>query len=390
MRHDAMSRVAAARSTLLELLRVALEAVDGREVVRRALANEAARGTADSWQAFAVGKAAASMYCGAKAALGARLERGLVVVPDGDPCAAAARAAGAELLYGAHPLPDARSLVAGRRLLDAVAALDADVLPLLLISGGASSLVEVLRDGVDLAQSRAVGAGGLAAGLPIGELNRRRAAVSQLKGGGLTACLGERLALALFVSDVPHDDPAVIGSGLLAARPGDRVERRIVASLAHALTAVEAAAVRDGHAVTREPARLEGDAATQGERLAQRLLDGPTGLLLAGGETTVTLPADPGRGGRNQQLALAAAQRLAGQGGVALLACGTDGIDGASTDAGALVDGGSCERMRDAGCDPARHLAGADAGPALAAAGDLVHTGPTGTNVCDIVIGLKF
>jgi glycerate 2-kinase len=388
MPRGATPRVADPRTCLLDLFRTALDAVDGRAAVRRALA-DGRTVAAGRWRAFAVGKAAASMWCGARDALGTRLDGGLVVAPDGDVFAAQARALGAELLSAAHPVPDARSLVAGARLLQAVGALPADVQPLFLISGGSSSLVEVLRDGVDLEQARAVGAAGLATGVPIGELNRRRATVSQLKGGGLTDRLATRPALALFISDVPDDDPAVIGSGLLAARPGDRVERRIVASLAQALDAVEVAAQRGGLAVTRLAARLDGEAAAQGARLARLLADGPAGLLLAGGETTVTLPPSPGRGGRNQQLALAAGLQLEGRRDLALLACGTDGIDGASPDAGALIDGGTCARVRDAGLDPVRQLAAADAGTALEAAGDLVHTGPTGTNVCDIVMGLK-
>jgi len=375
------------RSLLLDLFRVALDAVDGARAVQRAL--QGASGHHPRWQAFAVGKAAASMWCGAHAALGAGLERGLVVVPDGDPYAARARSSGAEVLQAAHPVPDARSVAAGARLLDAVTSLPAGVRPLFLISGGSSSLVEVPRDGVTLEQVRAAGATGLAAGLPIGELNRQRAALSRLKGGGLTQALGARPALALFISDVPDDDTAVIGSGLLAACAGDRVERRIVASLAQATDAVEAEARRRGVAVTRVAARLAGEAAGQGERLATLLAAGPAGLLLAGGETTVTLPPRPGRGGRNQQLALAAALQFAGRPDVALLACGTDGIDGASGDAGAVVDGGSCARILDAGLDPRQQLQAADAGTALEAAGDLVHTGPTGTNVCDIVMGLK-
>jgi hydroxypyruvate reductase len=108
-----------------------------------------------------------------------------------------------------------------------------------------------------------------------------------------------------------------------------------------------------------------------------------------GGETTVRLPAQPGCGGRNQHLALAAALELAGEDQLWLLACGTDGSDGNTDDAGALVDGGSVQRMNDAGCEPAEALAAADAGSALALSGDLVHTGPTGTNVMDLCIGLK-
>jgi hydroxypyruvate reductase len=132
---------------------------------------------------------------------------------------------------------------------------------------------------------------------------------------------------------------------------------------------------------------VRGDAERLGRRLAGQVTALSRGSLRVwGGETTVRLPPQPGRGGRNQQLALAAALALDGHPGIALLAAGTDGIDGASEDAGAIVDGGSVLRMRDGGVDPRRALRDADAGTALAASGDLVHTGPTGTNVGDLLI----
>jgi hydroxypyruvate reductase len=114
-------------------------------------------------------------------------------------------------------------------------------------------------------------------------------------------------------------------------------------------------------------------------------------MQVRGGESTVRLPEHPERGGRNQHLALAAAiefERLQLQGAY-LLAAGTDGIDGASDDAGALVDAGTCLRARDAGCDAYQSLARADSGTLLDAAGDLLHTGPTGTNVGDLVLTLR-
>lgn len=343
---------------------------------------------------FAVGKAAREMWQGAHDVFGERIASGIVVAKDiadtcrGDPCFARAR-----VFDAAHPLPDARSVAAGAALLAAVDALPADCFPILLISGGASSLVEVPRPGVSLEQIRTASERGLAGGVPIGELNRQRAALSALKAGGLTRQLRGRPALALFISDVPGDDPAVIGSGLLAPQMGepggDRVERQVIATIEHALLAAEQAARAAGLAVLRQPQRLVGEAATQGLELAAALLAGPPGVLLAGGETTVTLPAQPGLGGRNQHLALAAASVLAGHAGVWLLAAGTDGIDGATADAGALVGGQSWQAAIDGGVDPAAGLAAADAATVLEAAGDVVHTGPTGTNVGDLVIGLK-
>ena len=112
-------------------------------------------------------------------------------------------------------------------------------------------------------------------------------------------------------------------------------------------------------------------------------------VLVWGGETTVELPPEPGRGGRNQQFALAAARLIAGHSRLVVLAAGTDGSDGNSDDAGAIVDGGTQLRGADAGLDLEATLAGANAGPFLAAAGDLLHTGPTGTNVGDLVIGIR-
>jgi glycerate 2-kinase len=139
-------------------------------------------------------------------------------------------------------------------------------------------------------------------------------------------------------------------------------------------------------------ARLDGDAAELGVRLVESLARRPAGIVqVRGGESTVRLPAQPGRGGRNQHLALAAALELERRGlhSVSLLAAGTDGIDGASRDAGALVDDETCQRGRDAGGDPAVSLARADSGTFLEAAGDLLHTGPTLTNVGDLVLGLR-
>jgi hydroxypyruvate reductase len=135
---------------------------------------------------------------------------------------------------------------------------------------------------------------------------------------------------------------------------------------------------------------IQGDALQAGGRLADWLArQAPAGIHIWGGETTVTLPPQPGRGGRNQSLALAAAIRLAGNDQVAMLAAGTDGTDGPGQDAGGLVDGSSLARGAERGLDAQTSLEAADAGHFLHAAGDLLYTGPTGTNVMDLVLGLK-
>ena len=298
---------------------------------------------------------------------------------------------GVEAHESAHPVPDERSLAAGQRLLDWVDDLPASVTPLFLVSGGASSLVEVLEPGVSLESLGQLSARGLAEGVPIGELNARRAKLSRIKGGRLAARLAGRAARALFISDVPDDDPAVIGSGLLgpAASGVDCIERQVIASVDQAMEGVALAAAQRGLTVDCIRERFDGDATRLAARFTHELLMGNTQVRVWGGESTVRLPPQPGRGGRNQHLALAAAKLLPEYPQLLLLAAGTDGTDGPTDVAGGLVDADTCSRMAMAGLDPDDCLSRADAGTALAAADALVRTGPTGTNVADLVIGLS-
>lgn len=372
---------------LLTLLRSGLERVDGRRCVARALAG--GLGPAPVWVA-AVGKAAPAMALGAYEALGPAISHSLVITRDAEALQELTAHTPAEVMLGAHPLPDERSLTAGARLLQWVEQLPSDVLPLFLISGGASSLVEVPEAGVTLADFLALTRLSFSSGMPIGELNARRAALSRIKGGRLAAQLHGRPARALFVSDVPQDDPLVIGSGVMGpAAGGDNVAREIVASVDHAVGAIATAAAGLGLSVHAPRARFEGAAARLAARFAHELRLSSAQLCVWGGESTVELPANPGRGGRNQHLALAAARLIAGHGDLLLLAAGTDGSDGVTDDAGALVDGDTCARLALAELDADRCLREADSGRALAASGDLLHTGPTGTNVGDLVIGVK-
>jgi glycerate 2-kinase len=339
----------------------------------------------------AVGKAASAMVLGAHDALGTAIERALVITKDGHVLPQLHAIAGIEILESAHPMPDGRSLAAGARLLRWVDEMPAHVEPLFLISGGSSSLVEVLEAGTSFADLERLSAEGLATGIAIGELNARRAQHSRIKGGRLAARLNGRFARALFISDVPGDDPAVIGSGLLgpAAQGADNVERVIVASIDHAVEAVAAAAMELGLAVDACPRRFDGDVMRLAVRFSHELHLSPVEVRVWGGESTVQLPEHPGRGGRNQHLGLAAARLIAGHPDLLLLTAGTDGTDGATDDAGALVDAETCSRLTLANVDTDAALRRADSGTALATAGDLVHTGPTGTNVGDLVIGLK-
>lgn len=378
------------RALLLELLRAALLAVDGRRCTREALARTRSAAAQPVWAA-AVGKAAAAMALGAADALGARLERLLLITKHGHTPEEARRLAGIEVHESSHPVPDARSLAAGARLLAFVEEIPAAAQPLFLVSGGASSLVEVLAPGVALDELLELNREGLARGLPIEALNARRQALSLVKGGRLAARVCGRGALALFISDVPGDDPAVIGSGLLGPAGSrdsrDDIERLVVASIDDARQAVCKRAA--GLTVSSPPERFSGHVERLAVRMAHETALGSAALHVWGGESVIELPEHPGRGGRNQHLALAAARLMAGRENVFLLAAGTDGTDGPTSDAGALVDGETCARLACAGVDVDEALRHADSGTALETAGDLIHTGPTGTNVGDLVLGLK-
>ncbi len=371
------------RELLLDLFGVALAAVDGRRRVRAALTG---RETPDPVSAFAVGKAAASMMLGATDALGARLERGLVVAPDGAVPPALAKRSGMLALEAGHPRPDERSLAAGAALLAFAAATPPGSRVLLLVSGGASALLEVPAPGVGLAELGALFERSLREGLDIERLNRERIALSRVKGGRLASLFKGAVIEALMISDVPRDDPAVLASGLLDT-PG--LERRLVGSIEEALVAVERAAALRGLNVARGAQRLAGDAEAAARRICHELAVGETDLHVYGGETVVHLPERSGRGGRCQHLAVAAACHLAGHADYLLLAAGTDGRDGASDDAGAIVDGGTIARAASLDMDASAALSAADTGPFLEATGDLVHTGPTGTNVGDLVLALR-
>lgn len=407
------------RARLLRLYQAGLDAVAGDRCTADALRTDPVAGPV---RAVAIGKAAGSMLAGAGAALGAGLEAALLITKPGH--ARGPVPAATEFIEAGHPVPDAGSLRAGQRLLAFLAAGPADAHWLFLISGGASSLVEVPIAGVGLAELQRLNRWLLASGLPITRMNALRRRCSLIKGGRLREHLRGRPARVLLISDVPGDDPAIIGSGLLfppadepalepdglpdwlremlarapepttesasgTAAEAAAVRAEVVASLDRALDAIATAAASAGLAVYRTARRLDGDAERTGQELAEALLRGPPGVHLWGGETTVRLPEHPGLGGRCQQLALAAATLLAGRQGSALLAAGTDGSDGPGDAAGACVDGWTVARGTEAGLDARVALAQADAGRFLAAAGDLLDTGPTGTNVTDVVIGIK-
>ncbi len=339
-----------------------------------------------------------------------------------------------EVIEAAHPVPDAAGARAAARILEAVAGLGPDDLVLCLLSGGASALLALPATGLSLDDKRAVTAALLRSGATIGEMNCVRKHLSAVKGGRLAAAAAPAAIVTLAISDVPGDDPSVIGSGptvpdpttfaearailakyairpppaiaahLDAARdetpkPGDpRLARSrfvLIATPGRALEAAAAVARAAGVAPLVLSDRIEGEArdvalvhaAIARQAAAGQLVAGDAALklpavVLSGGETTVTVRGT-GRGGRNAEFLLALAVSLDGAPGIQALACDTDGIDGTEANAGAFYDPGTGERARTLGLDLRARLADNDAWGAFHALGDLVVTGPTLTNVND-------
>ena len=366
---------------------------------------------------IALGKAAGAMARGAQAALGAQLEGGLVISKAGHADADGLDTARFRVVEGSHPVPDALSLAAGQALLEFIDGLSTQQPVYVLVSGGASALVEVLADGVTLDRLGEINRWLLANGLPIGQMNAVRRRLSRVKGGGLAALLAPRPVTGLLISDVEGDDPAVIGSGPLVPPPDDRLPDGLPDWLLDVLPAQAAAVgpvVDPGRLTVQVIARLDDALAAAARELEQlgiaahwhrehfdgsldavaavvnKALRAEPGVVhLWGGEATVILPAQPGRGGRNQQLALQLARDIAGEVATLVLSAGTDGTDGPTDDAGALVDNQTVDRGDIEGLSLTAHLERADAGTYLEQTGDLLSTGPTGTNVTDLVIAWR-
>jgi glycerate 2-kinase len=333
------------------------------------------------------------------------------------------------MIEAGHPLPDAAGLEATERALKLADGASKDDLTLVLLSGGASANWVAPVEGLSLADKQGVTRQLLRSGANIGEINTVRKHLSRIKGGRLVRRAQPARVLTLAISDVPGDDPAVIGSGptvpdpttladarAIVARyklalpdavtralsdsanetpkPGDRVFAAtgyiLIARPADAFRAVETAVRAAGYEPVLLGDRIEGEAREVAAAHAARALalqkDGRRAVILSGGELTVTVRGQ-GRGGPNQEYALALAMALGGTPGIAALAADTDGTDGGggSPDdpAGAAIDPTTLQRARSLGLDPAHFLAENDSTGFFAGLGDLVETGPTCTNVND-------
>jgi glycerate 2-kinase len=416
----------------LRIFRAAVAAVDPATLVSTTLAAHSLPAKLPRFVVVGAGKAAARMATGCEAALGAGRVRGLVIVPDG--CAVPLESI--EVRLASHPVPDARGAAATEELCRLAGGGDEPAIS--LISGGASSLLVRPRPPVTLAEKMEANRLLLASGAEISEFNTVRKHLSAVKGGGLLRVIRGRPILTLALSDVVGDDPSIIGSGpstpdpstfadaylilerygltervapavreLLrrgargevaeTVKPADPeaagVESIVVGSNRLALTAAAAEARRLGYEPLLEPTPVVGDTSDAAHRWLQRVrnrVEGRRRCAIVGGETTVALRGR-GRGGRNQEFALALAKPLDGA-ALALLSAGTDGIDGPTDAAGAFVDGRTFERALAVGLDVGAALTDNDSYGFFDRLGDLLRCGPTGTNVMDIklALGLTF
>jgi hydroxypyruvate reductase len=372
-----------ARQNLLQIYQQALQAVAGDRAVAKQLQNNKLTGL---WYLIAIGKAAAAMTQGALTEL-QLVVRGLVISKHQHIDAALYDDTRLDCIESDHPVPGEASFEAGETLINFINQLPDDAQCLFLISGGTSSLVEVLAPNCTKSDMQELTQYLLANAYSIQEINAKRQKLSRIKGGKLWQFLQQRKVHALLISDVPNDDPAIIGSGLLFPSPAF-FTWQICASSTLACQAAAQAAEALGYSVFMQKI-LECDAVEAGNLIAETLKQAAPGIYIWGAETTVQLPTNSGKGGRNQHLALAAAIAIENQPLVYILAAATDGTDGFTDDAGGLVDGQTLARGRLKGFDPAQELAKANSNTFLAASGDLLHTGVTGTNVMDLVIALK-
>jgi len=289
------------------------------------------------------------------------------------------------VIESGHPIPDQQSLEAGALLLGRVSNMHRDSRLLVLVSGGASALAEALPGGMSLADLQSIADEMISTGKTIGEINSRRKQTSLIKDGKLLQQFPGAEIRVYAISDVEGDSISTIGSGIGDChRASAQANSRIIASNQIARDRAAEAAISLGLEVKLNQESLYGDVFELAKAVGPQLRDATPGVYIRGGEPTVVLPENPGRGGRNQSLSLALSEYLSGKDNISLLVAGTDGSDGPTTAAGGLVDGNTFNNA-----DAARKaLKDANAGAYLEQQGDLFVTGPTNTNVMDLAIAI--
>jgi len=401
-----------ARELLLMLYQTALDAVDGRYLVNQWCSKNKQKSFT---HCVAIGKAAAAMLQGAHDCLPS-LNKSLLICPASKITRQLRKNKKTIIHASSHPLPDELSIEAGEKLLQFLSAMDETDELLFLISGGASSLVEVPVDSISLEQLQEINRYLLGSGKDIHFINSWRQQFSKIKGGGLLNWLKTPSLSQLLLSDVKGDKAEFIGSGLLLAtsspteadeyllslKPAIReksaeelmaqainVNTEVLGNIHLAMQAVHETAQAEGLPAYLYDEFLEGDATKVAAKLFLALKDTDPGIHIWGGETSVCLPEKPGIGGRNLTLALAFSQHLFNFEGLYLLAAGTDGVDGNSNCAGAVVSILTAQKAAKMGFDIKQEIEKANAGIVLMATGDLVQGENSNTNVMDIIIAYK-
>jgi len=333
---------------------------------------------------ISVGKAAVGMCRGALNSLAGPCES-IVVTKYGHADDDIRSREAVTVIESGHPIPDQRSLDAGAALLDQVQSMPGDSRLLVLVSGGASALAEALPAGMSLEDLQTIADEMISTGKTIGEINSRRKQTSLIKDGKLLARFSGAEIRVYAISDVEGDDIGTIGSGIGDChRAPVNATSSIIASNQIARAQAVETAESLGLEVQQNQETLYDDVFKLAEMIGNKLRDAAPGVYIWGGEPTIRLPDDPGQGGRNQSLALAISEHLAGMDNVTLLVAGTDGTDGPTAAAGGIVDGNTFART-----DAARvALEYADAGTYLAEQDSLFVTGPTNTNVMDLAIAI--
>lgn len=410
------------RRQALRIFQAALKAADPYRAVLRHL--ELDRGGFRNVFVIGAGKASAEMARAVERLLGARISGGEINVKDGH----GSPLRRIKINECGHPIPDQRGVAGARRIAKIASQAGQDDLVICLISGGASALLPLPAPGITLAKKQKVTRLLLECGANIHEINCVRKHISAIKGGQLARLVYPATLLTLVLSDVIGDDLDVIGSGptvpdrstIAEARaicakyrigvelpelqetpkPGDKIFAKahnlIVGSNKLAVDAAAEQARRLGFHTLVLSTFVEGEArqvARVHAAIAKEILASGRPIprpacVISGGETTVTIRGK-GLGGRNQEFALAAAIEIAGLGqDTLILSAGTDGTDGPTNAAGAVVDNTTLHRAKGKGLDAAKFLANNDSYHFFEATGDLIKTGPTGTNVADVQVML--
>ncbi len=405
---------------LQDLWRYGVEAVRGRQSVNRFFNERPAK--TGAYSVIALGKAAGDMMLGAMDSLGDQVQAALVLTKYGHTHEALTQYPQIQCHESSHPVPDENSLVAGQMLIDFIHAIPQEHEVLMLVSGGASSLVEVLVEQCTLADLQTLSEWALQNGLNINEINYMRQQISLIKGGKLCSYFHQQSVQCLYISDVPEDNIHVTASGPLydeediadtiSSESKQQVDTFLQATLGAALAAptkkprqaqfshqivannriakeaVSQRALTQGYDAQIMEQSIDADYQWVAERIAKQLSNSEPGVYIWGGEPTVELPDNPGDGGRNQALALLLACKLKGIPNISVIVGGTDGTDGPTDAAGAVVDGYSYSLALEMGLNPEAVLQAANAYHCLKATGNLFSPGPTGTNVMDLVVAV--